>query len=90
MNLAGKIAAVSGAGSGIGRQLAIQLARLNVAVAALDVNPDTLQETLTLIAQFSGRCSAHVVNIADRERVSKLPEEIVKQHGAIEIGRAHV
>jgi short-subunit dehydrogenase len=85
MNLERKIAAVTGAGSGIGRQVAIQLARKNVTIAAMDINPDTLQETISLIAEFSGQCSSYVVNIADQDRVFKLPEEIIANHGAIDI-----
>lgn len=85
MNLEGKTAVVTGAGSGIGRQVAIQLAHKHVAVAAIDINPDTLKETVSLITEFSGNCSSYVVNIADQERVFKLPEEIIANHGAIDI-----
>ncbi len=74
-----------GAGSGIGRQLAIQLARRGVSVAAIDINSDTLQETASLLAEVSETYSVHVANIADRNRVYTLPEEIIDYHGAIDI-----
>jgi short-subunit dehydrogenase len=85
MNLEGKVAVVTGAGSGMGRQIAIQLAHKNVTVAAIDINPDSLKETISLINEFSGKGSAYVANIADKDRVAKLPEEIIANYGVIDI-----
>jgi len=85
MNLEGKVAVVTGAGSGMGRQIAIQLAHKNVSVAAIDINPDSLKETISLINEFSGKASAYVANIADKDRVAKLPEEIIANYGVIDI-----
>lgn len=45
MKVEGKIIVVSGGGSGIGRQLVLELLKRNASVAALDLNKDSLNET---------------------------------------------
>lgn len=73
---------VTGAGSGIGRELAIQLVGKGARVAAADINPDTLTETKQLIG--ADTVSTHVVNVADRARVEAFPEEVIAIHGAVD------
>jgi len=48
-DLAGGVAVVTGAGSGIGRELAKRLARENMSLALADVNETTLQKTVSQI-----------------------------------------
>lgn len=76
------IAVVTGAASGIGRALSLDLARRGAAVAIADVNESGLQETAALVQQTGGRCSTHVVNVSDEERVKAFVDEVVSTHGA--------
>ena len=48
MNTAGKIIVVTGAGSGMGRQVALEAIRRGAKVAAVDINEATLAETAAL------------------------------------------
>ena len=48
MKLDGKVVVVTGAGSGMGREVALEALRRGARVAAVDVNPTTLAETASL------------------------------------------
>jgi NAD(P)-dependent dehydrogenase (short-subunit alcohol dehydrogenase family) len=84
MKVQGKVFFVTGAGSGIGRELVLNLAKRGAQVAAADINPETLQETIRLVGALGERISTHVVNVADRKAVEALPEQIIARHGAID------
>jgi short-subunit dehydrogenase len=79
-----KVIAVTGGGSGIGRELVLHLANKGAKVAAIDINPDGLAETKTLAGEKSEQISQHVADISDLEAVSALPEAIQAEHGAID------
>jgi short-subunit dehydrogenase len=69
----GRVAVVTGAGSGIGREVALELARRGARVALVDRNPIGLTETAGLINQIEGTCSEHVADLGVREEVYALP-----------------
>ncbi|NOT62240.1 MAG: SDR family oxidoreductase, partial [Acidobacteria bacterium] len=73
------IAVVTGAASGIGRALAIQLAQRGATVAIADVNESGLRETAALIGS---RCSTHIVDVSNEARVQEFVAEVVNTHGA--------
>jgi len=79
-DLAGGVAVVTGAGSGIGRELAKRLARENMSLALADVNETTLQETVSQIGTAGAPISTHVVNVADPEQVEKFAAEVIARH----------
>jgi NAD(P)-dependent dehydrogenase (short-subunit alcohol dehydrogenase family) len=81
----GKVAAITGAGSGIGRATAELLARNGCNVAISDVNEQGLAET-------AGKCRAHGVqvraarvDVAKREAVYAWAEEVARELGAVHI-----
>ena len=83
MKLENKTFVVTGGGSGLGRQLVLQLVRSGCRVAALDINADALEETVRM-AGGSNRVLPLVANITDREAVKALPEQVVKRFGYID------
>lgn len=83
MKAAGKVIVVTGAGSGMGREVVLELLRRGSRVAAVDINATTLAETAAL-AGMPEHVSTHVVNIADREAVEALPAAVVERFGAVD------
>lgn len=84
MQLAQKILIVTGAGSGIGRELTLALVKKQATVAAVDLNPATLQETKDLAGEQASQITTHVANIADPAAVRKVAQDILQQHRVID------
>lgn len=84
MNLKDKIILVTGAGSGIGRELALALLSKGAKVAAVDIHEETLKETKKLAGKEENNISIHIINIADKLAVKALPKEIIDKHGNID------
>lgn len=80
---AGQVAAITGAGSGMGRALARRLAALGAHVAISDVGEQALAETAAQIAELPGDCVASVVDVADREAVERWAAETEKHFGKV-------
>ena len=78
--LRGRLAVITGAGSGIGRALSLELARRGMALALADLNAGELAESARL-AEAAGACvSQHRLDVADREAVADLPEAVRTAH----------
>lgn len=82
---AGKVAFVTGAGSGIGRAIALQLASDGAAVAVTDVRRDSAEETLALITGAGGRGVAIDLDVRDRAAVERAVDETVAALGRIDL-----
>ncbi|MCX7601567.1 MAG: SDR family oxidoreductase [Meiothermus sp.] len=83
MQAQGKVIVVTGGGSGMGRQLVLQLLAKGAQVAAVDINEAALQETASL-APHPERLSTHGLNITQREAVEALPAAVLARHGAVD------
>ncbi len=81
----GKVALVTGAGQGLGRQIALAFASLGVVVAANDLNPINLDETLSQIHNLGGSGQAYVFDIAKRMPIEGLIAQVLEHHGRIDL-----
>ena len=84
MKVDGKVWVVTGGGSGMGRELVLQLLRRGARVAAVDRNPTGLDDTAEAAGAARSRLSTHVVDITDRTAVRRLPAEVVAVHGVVD------
>jgi NAD(P)-dependent dehydrogenase (short-subunit alcohol dehydrogenase family) len=81
----GKLAVVTGGGSGMGRELVRQLAAFGCSVAACDWHPDSVAAAAAA-ARAGGRAgvlvTAHACDVSDEQQVLRFREELLGQHSA--------
>lgn len=85
MEIQNKTFVVTGAGSGLGRELTLELLARGGLVAAADINEAALSETKNLAAENATKLSTHVLDITDNEAVMAFPEQVVASHGQVDI-----
>jgi NAD(P)-dependent dehydrogenase (short-subunit alcohol dehydrogenase family) len=81
----GKLAVVTGGGSGIGRELVRQLAVQGCSVAACDLNPDTV--TVTAATAWAAappgvQVTSHACDVSDEAQVQRFRDELLAQHAS--------
>ena len=84
MNVKNKVVVVTGAGSGIGRELVLLLLSKGARVAGVDINSKSLDETADLASGYTGRFAGFVVNVGERSAVEALPEQVLARFGAVD------
>ncbi|GIX47796.1 MAG: sorbitol dehydrogenase [Candidatus Tectimicrobiota bacterium] len=85
MQLAGKIALVTGAARGIGRAIAVALAQEGADVAVADVRTDLLEETAARVQEHGRRSLALGVDVTRKAEVAQMVAQTVAAFGRIDV-----
>ena len=80
-----KVAVITGAGSGMGRYLALNLAQEGCNVAICDINTSSLKETEELIKNYNISCSTHNLDLRDKSNIDILVKETLLNHGKVDL-----
>ncbi len=78
-------AVVTGSGSGLGRALALELAKRGAAVVVSDVDVDRMQETVALVEATGGRATGLAADVRDPAALDALREEALDRFGALDL-----
>lgn len=81
----GKVAAVTGAASGIGRALALELADRRCHLALCDVNDVALQETASAAKERGVRVTVGKVDVSDRAAIYGWAGQVMQDHGKVNL-----
>ena len=78
-----KVAAITGAGSGIGRAIALTLAKDGCDLALSDVDQKGLAETVSLVEPLGVKCTFQPVDVANKDAVYQWADQVVAEHGKV-------
>jgi NAD(P)-dependent dehydrogenase (short-subunit alcohol dehydrogenase family) len=85
MRLQGRTAVITGAGNGIGRAIAVALARRGCHLALADVDETGMTETAELVRRDALRVSRHLLDVADRAAVAEFPRVVAAEHPGVDV-----
>jgi hypothetical protein len=81
----GKVAVITGAGSGLGRAIALQLNQAGAHLALCDLNMQGLEETRASLPDQRTRCSLHTVDVSDLEAMQQFGDAVLQAHGQVDL-----
>lgn len=84
-DISGQVVLVTGGGGGLGRLIALRLAKLKAKVVLWDINLDGVQETIKQVQDLGAKAYGYKCNLADREDVYRVAKETVKDVGDVNI-----
>jgi len=82
--LDGKIAMITGAGSGIGRAAALVFAKHGATVALYDINGESVQETVRMVTQAGGSASGAAADVSIEDQVAGMVADVVQRYGRLD------
>ncbi|GKY90132.1 SDR family NAD(P)-dependent oxidoreductase [Sinisalibacter aestuarii] len=88
-DVSGKVAFVTGAGSGLGRAMAEAMAENGANVACFDLDPEGLTETATLLSRLGADVLTFTGDVADEAQVDAAVAETVARFGSLDIAFAN-
>ena len=80
-----KVAVITGAGSGIGKQLAINLAKENCNVVICDINKGTILETEEIIRNYNVSCTALNLDLREEKNINTLLKTTLRNYGKVDL-----
>ncbi len=83
MELQGKVVAITGGGKGIGRAIAVRLAKQGVKLALLDLDEASMAETVKLVKEAGSEAIGYNCNVADEPTVEATFAQIAKDFGML-------
>jgi NAD(P)-dependent dehydrogenase (short-subunit alcohol dehydrogenase family) len=84
-DIAGRVAVITGGGSGLGRAIAIGYAQAGAVVVAADVNDEGAAETVRLIGEQGHQATAEHLDVTQRLDVEALADRVIERHGRVDI-----
>ncbi|MBJ7290434.1 SDR family oxidoreductase [Williamsia sp.] len=82
---AGKLAVITGAGSGIGRETALLLAEQGGEVVLADIDVAAAEKTASIITDTGGRAHAYALDVADTDAFESFADTVTDTHGVPDI-----
>jgi NAD(P)-dependent dehydrogenase (short-subunit alcohol dehydrogenase family) len=89
MKLDGKVALITGAGSGLGRQSSLLFSAEGAKIAIVDVDGDRAEQTLKLVAEAGGDAIAITADVAAKSQVEAAVQQTVEHFGKLDIAWAN-
>ncbi len=77
------VAAITGAGSGMGRALACHLAKMGCHLALSDINAEQLAQTQALLVGYNVKVTMTVLDVADKSAVDAWADSVMADHGKV-------
>jgi len=81
----GKVVLITGTGHGMGKQMALQYAKLGATILCWDVNEQTNNQTVKEIKANGGKAHGYVCNVTKREELIELAQKVRKEHGFVHV-----
>jgi NAD(P)-dependent dehydrogenase (short-subunit alcohol dehydrogenase family) len=85
MRLKDRVAMITGAGSGIGRGIAVRMAQEGADIVAIDINPEGIKDTAIEVTSLGRKALTLTANVALREEVEKAVQEALSVFEKIDI-----
>lgn len=85
MKLQNKVAVITGAGSGMGKAIAILFAKEGAKVVVSDINLETLSQVVTEITRNGGIAAAVMANVAKEQDIQNMIDTAVNTYGTLDI-----
>lgn len=83
MNIHGSTIVITGSGQGLGRSMAVEMAKKGAKIAVVDMNEEAMQETLRVVHLFGGQARTYQCNVADEASVIDTFNAIAADFGSI-------
>ena len=81
----GRVAVVTGAGSGIGEAVSLELARRGADIALVDIDEARLVKVQAAVDALGRHASIHLVDVSNQQQMEALPEQVMAEHGGVHI-----